>query len=42
MKCLPFYKTAAICLTKRQFCLVAALACGRPSIKVNIKTNIVF
>ena len=42
MKCLPFYKSAGSCLTKRQFCLIAALVYGRPSIKVNIKTNIVF
>ena len=41
-KCLPFYKSAASCLTKRQFFIITALVHSRPSIQVNIKTNIVF
>jgi hypothetical protein len=30
------------CLTKRQFFIITALVHSRPSIQVNIKTNIVF
>ena len=36
------YKSAASCLTKRQFFIITALVHSRPSIQVNIKTNIVF